>query len=551
MTTSAKRVRRSRERLLSVSVAALLGIGFGVAASVEGLAQTQQQGEADQQLQAQQPPYKPQRQVNPDDIQLADGYRIEAVAAGLNFPSDITFGEDGTIYVSETGPHEYGLKPPQAPQARILKLNPDGGTEVLYDNNVPIHEIRKAEKSSQMPEGLIGPIEGITYNPENGLIYVAHRTRVSTLNPDTGEFKTIIHDLPAWGFFHNTKVIFDEDGKMVFGVSTQSNAGPVDKEMLEVTISYQKFKAREVPCEDVTLTGQNLPVPVPEPFPKDAPVQPDSETPDGKPAITSGVYVALGEKTEPGQVIKGEKLCNGAMYRADPDGSNIERIAWGFRNTFEYAFAPDGRLIATNNSGNPIPPRPVFNDWETIYEVQEGQWYGWPDYYSSEPITESRFSEAPADFPGKVKPHKFALTEDTHRKLLGDRDRPVAPLVKLAPHAASQGFTFASNGFGLSENEVLVANYGTLVLFQSDEKDPPGFNIARVNLETGDISIFAENKSGKPASMENSGGLERPLRVRFGTDGALYVVDWGVLEFKPPEALARLNTGVIWKITKQ
>jgi glucose/arabinose dehydrogenase len=550
MTTSAKRLLQSREHLTSVSVAALLGIGLAVAVSVEGLAQTQQQG-ADQQLNAQQPPYKSQRQVNPGDIELADGYGIEAVAVGINFPSDITFGEDGTIYVSETGPHSYGLKPPQAPPARILKLAPDGAAEILYDNNVPLHAIREAEKSSEMPEGLIGPIEGITFNPENGLIYVAHRTRVSTLDPETGEFKTIIHDLPAWGLFHNTKVIFDENGKMLFGVSGQGNAGPVDQEMLEVTVPYRKFKAQEIPCADVTLTGKNFPVPVPPVWPKDAPAQPDAKTPGGMPAITSGAFVPLGEKTEPGQVIKGEAKCNSGIFRADLDGSNIELFAWGIRDSFEMTFAPDGRLIGTNNSCNPILPRPIFNDWETIYEIQEGQWYGWPDFCSSEPLTDARFSDAPPEFPEPVEPHEFVLAEETHRQLLGDRDKPVEPLVKLAPHAASQGFTFAPSEFGLSEDDILIANWGSLVLFQADEADPPGFNIARVNLETGDISIFAENKSGKPASMENSGGLERPLRVRFGPDGALYVVDWGVMEFKPPEHMARLNTGVIWKIAKQ
>jgi glucose/arabinose dehydrogenase len=308
---------------------------------------------------------------------------------------------------------------------------------------------------------------------------------------------------------------------MVFGVSGQGNAGPVDVEMLAVIMPYRKWDTREIPCEDVTLTGKNFPVPVPAPFPPDAPVQPDSKTPDGKPAITSGIYVRLGEKTEAGQVIEGQQICNGAIFRANTDGSNIERIAWGFRNTFEYTFAPDGRLITTNNSGNPILPRPVFNDWETIYEVQEGQWYGWPDYFSGEPITNERFSDAPEQFPGKVQPHEFVLTEETHRELLGDRDKPVEPLVKLEPHAAAQGITFGPSEFGLSENDALVANYGTLVVLQAGMDDPPGFDVSRVNVETGEIVPFARNRSGKPASMENSGGLERPLRVRFGPDGDL------------------------------
>ncbi len=106
-----------------------------------------------------------------------------------------------------------------------------------------------------MPEGLIGPVTGLTWR--NGLLYVTHRTRVSTLNPATGHFRAIINDLPAWGPFQNNRVIF-RGGKMYFFVSRQGNAGPVDAEMLEVLVEYNKPDKHEVPCQDVTLTGKNF-----------------------------------------------------------------------------------------------------------------------------------------------------------------------------------------------------------------------------------------------------------------------------------------------------
>jgi hypothetical protein len=93
---------------------------------------------------------------------------------------------------------------------------PGGTTKVVFDKEVPFTAIQKAQSYKEIPSGLIGPIEAVTANPDNGLLYIAHRTRVSTLDPKTGEFKTIIDNLPAWGIFHNTKVQFDKDGKMVF-----------------------------------------------------------------------------------------------------------------------------------------------------------------------------------------------------------------------------------------------------------------------------------------------------------------------------------------------
>lgn len=146
-----------------------------------------------------------------------------------------------------------------------------------------------------------------------------------------------------------------------------------------------------------------------------------------------------GVTTEEGQTIQGEFWCNSAFYRANSDGSEPERIAWGIRNAFHYEFAPDGRLIATNNSCNPIPGRPVYDDWETVYSIEDGKWYGWPDYCIGEPITLDRFA-APDDpqFPGQPFPHEFVLTQETHERLLQGAEAPLKPLVKIEPHVAAQ-----------------------------------------------------------------------------------------------------------------
>lgn len=50
--------------------------------------------------------------------------------------------------------------------------------------------------------------------------------------------------------------------------------------------------------------------------------------------------------------------------------------------------------------------------------------------------------------------------------------------------------------------------------------------------------------------MNGGKGLERPIRLEFGPDNALYVVDWGVLDFDPQKRKAYPKTGVVWKITR-
>lgn len=471
------------------------------------------------------------RQVNPADIGAPDGYQVSVAATGLTYATGIAFDDQGRGYVSEAGGHTYGTRPSAAPPARILRMTATGGTEVVYDNNVPLDAIRNNECDS-MPEGLIGPITGLTWN--NGLLYVAHRTRVSTLNPQTGEFRTIINCLPAWGEFQNNKVVFGPDGKMYFFVSTQGNSGPVGEGMLVVLTSYNKPDKREIPCEDVALTGENF-------------VLEDPFTDDPFDSKLTGVYVPYGEETSEGQVIKGQVPCNGAFLRANPDGSGMEVFAWGLRSDFGYNFSPDGRLISSQNSGNPIAPREIYNDWEQIYEVQQGKWYGWPDYYSGLAVVNPRFFQPAEPVDTQYEAQVFTLNRETRERLLQGAPLPPQPLVRLEPHVAAQGFAFAQP-FGFDDDEILLAEFGTVVTYLRQEL--PGFRVQRVDLETGQVVDFLVNKSKQPASATGGGGLERPIQLEYGPDGALYVVDFGVINITATGLDARPNTGVIWKVTR-
>src|SRR4051812_13930303 len=47
------------------------------------------------------------RPVRTPDIQLPEGYSIEMVSAGLNFPTDVTFDDQGNVYAIEAG-YSYG-----------------------------------------------------------------------------------------------------------------------------------------------------------------------------------------------------------------------------------------------------------------------------------------------------------------------------------------------------------------------------------------------------------------------------------------------------------
>jgi glucose/arabinose dehydrogenase len=61
---------------------------------------------------------------------------------------------------------------------------------------------------------------------------------------------------------------------------------------------------------------------------------------------------------------------------------------------------------------------------------------------------------------------------------------------------------------------------------------------------------FVSNATFKPASRSNrEGGLERPIDVKFGPDGAMYIVDFGVLQITEQGINPIPQTGAVWKIT--
>lgn len=487
-----------------------------------------------------------QRPIRPADIATPDGLQITPFAQGLTYPVDVAFDSEGTAYIAEAGGHTYGTSSGRAPKARILRRQTDGTLQVLYDKVVSMTNIKANASSDQMDEGLIPPITGITYH--EGKLFISHRSRYSVYDLSTGEFKTIVNGLPSWGEFLNGKPIF-QDGKMVFFLSSQGNSGVIEEHWVKVMDQFNKPDVHEIPGEDITLTGQNFWVPTHEV----TLVEADS--------LRTGAYLPLGTESKAGQAVPGQLICNGAFFRCNPDGSDVERLAWGLRSSFGYRYSPDGRLIATMNSANPMPPRGMYFDYEPIYEIVEGEWYGWPDFYSGLPITDERFG---------VKPEErgFVLTPETHQKLLKGEKRPRQPLVRLPVHSAAQGMVFGQP-FGLPDTDILVAEFGAIVpFFKGEQYHPhrptgvppegqapegvrynwPGFRVQRVNLNTGEVADYLYNRSHLPASVDGSGGLERPLQLSWGPDQSLYIVDFGVVDFDDGGMSAHPFTGVIWRV---
>jgi glucose/arabinose dehydrogenase len=131
---------------------------------------------------------------------------------------------------------------------------------------------------------------------------------------------------------------------------------------------------------------------------------------------------------------------------------------------------------------------------------------------------------------------------------------PPKPFVSFPTHVAANGFDFSRDpDFGF-EGDAFVACFGDLAPITTLTKavTPNGFKVMRVDMKRGEVYDFAINKMTGPASKLPHDGFERPSHCRFGPDGALYIVDFGIIHIAPERGGIRqqMGTGALWRIRR-
>ena len=446
------------------------------------------------------------RKTVPSDILLSPGYKIEVVADGLTFPSAMVFDDQGRPHVIETG-YSYGEV---WGVPKLIRLDGDGKKTV----------VAQGEQN--------GPWNGLAFH--GGNFYVsegghAKGGRILRVSKD-GVITTIVADLPSLGDHHTNGLVI-HDGYIYFAQGTATNSAVVGEDNADFGWLTRKPDVHDIPCMDVTLTGENF-------------ESPNILTDDPDDAVLTGAYVPYGTQTSPGQVIKGSVPCSGAIMRIPVEGGHPEVFAWGLRNPFGLAVSAEGILYTTENAFDDRGSRPVWGAGDVLWRVEGGAWYGWPDFSEGRAISNDEEFKPPSD--AVLKP-----------LLQSYPAQPPKPAAVLGVHSSACGLDFSTNEkFGYA-GEVFVARFGDMAPAVGKVLSPVGFKIVRVDVASGVVRDFAVNKGKRngPASWLKSGGLERPVSVRFDRSGeTLYVVDFGVLRMTKDGPEPKMNTGAIWKISK-
>lgn len=428
------------------------------------------------------------RAVDPQAIVAPPGWRAEAVLRGLDAPADMAWGPDGALYIAETGfAGAYA-------STSGLKGTTDGRI-LHWQPGAPALRVHAA--------GFVAPLSGLAWH--GGTLYASHRNTITALGPG-GLRADVVTGLPSYGDHGNNHIAFGPDGYLYMTQGTATNTAVVGLDNFALQWAAAFPGVHDIPCRSVRLSQSSWTTGDPRAL---LPLIMRTRT---------GGFQPFGMAAA-GQVVQGRVPCNGAVLRARPDGSGLEVVAWGLRNPFGIGFDPAGRLFVTDNAPDGRGSRPMEGAPDLLRLVRPGTWHGWPDRWAGLPIGRRPVLAQP---PGTETP----------------------PVARLAVHAGAAGLAIGPDG------AVYIAQAGSA--FPATTRDPriSGFNVVRVDPRTGREEIILRNRRAGPQSWDGSGGFERPVAVRWGPDGALWVLDYGRIEVTRQGPWVVPQTGVLWRFSR-
>jgi glucose/arabinose dehydrogenase len=445
---------------------------------------------------------------------------LEEIAHNLTGVIDVEIDAQENIIVAESG--EGGFEP------RIFGIRKDNTTFSIYPAGRPIRVPFDIVKTGYR---IYGPIGGIAITPaEPNKLYVAHRDAdgygVITAFGYDASHTVIASAIPCRGD-HGLSDLAISGGRLWFGVGSATNSGVVGTDNWSWVKKYPEFCDRS--RVDLKLHGFQF----------------KSKHPDA--GLFGAPETAVTAPFQPFNVsaqtrVRHSEFPTSTIYSIETAGGDRRIEAYGIRCPVGLTFNESGALFMTNQGMELRGTRPIKDDPDALLRVVYG-WYGWPDYSTElRPITDEKYQLRGDMVKLLIKSGYDELGALIDEKGSEGLSPPPPEFLRATfpPLSGAARFDFVPGRGPLKayEGQAIVPLSGDRSPYATSGRKlnaPVGFSIVRVDTATHQVFDLIANAKGGPASRitEGQGLLERPVAVKFGPDGSLYIVDFGKLDVKP------------------
>jgi len=469
-------------------------------------------------------------------VEYPAGYEFRRYIANLDAPTAMDFDVDGNIVIAEGGMGD--SKP------RIIGFRPDWTKFDIFPL-APRLPLSIGAESFQM----YGPVGGLACY--HGKVYVSHRDKdgfgVITAFDYYGGHRTVVSGLPARGEYGVTQLTVDpKSGLLYFGIGTATNSGVVGLDDCELGWPGEFPEVcDQLGLDKVRTYGAkfNTPNPFAMWFSSDIAV-----TGPFQPFNHSDQTLIRNRSDKP----------NGAICSVPLLGGPLKVEATGIHDPRGLAFSQFG-LYFTNSGMEPRGSRPIMNDGDSVLVWVPGTWYGWPDFSTGlRPINDPSGHFQPPE--SKVLPYGY---RDVDMLINRDASNLVVPSAstllegEFPSQSGAAGITFIPDASPLSADfagNAIVALSGDRAPFGTGGLkliSPTGYKVMRLDVDRKQVHEFIHNTQELPASRIKNAKpeeLERPIDVKIGPDGALYVLDLGRMTLKHGKPDVDSGTGQIFRL---
>ncbi len=478
-------------------------------------------------------PKAEQKAIDRAIVEYPTGFELTPYVRNLTAPTAIAFDTDGSLLIAENSLEEG--------QPHIFGYRTDGTRFEIYPTHQPL------------PFGLArsgfriyGPIGGMACY--RGRVYVSHRDAnrrgvITAFNYD-GSHITIVADLPAQGDYSVTDLAISPSGHLYFGLGAATNSGVVGIDNWDVGWVQDYPKVCDAPWKRLKLLGYRFDTP-----------NPRAGLFGGDDISVTAPFQSFGTSNQTTIPKAANDKPTAAVYSVSPYGGNLKVEAHGIRLPRGLAFNEYGRLYVTNNGMELRGTRPVKDDPDALLWLVPETWYGWPDYSADlQPISESRF-QPPVEMIIKTgyPDLSFLIDHQTSGLLRPDRNTLLQAVFPPLSGAAKMDFVPPSGPFKEFHGNVIITLSGDRAPFATSGHkliSPVGYKLVRVDVDMRQIKDFVYNTRELPAHMlgRDVEAIERPIDVKFGPDGAMYILDLGQMEMKDGREKVVPGTGRVFKL---